>query len=94
MNMYFDRDYNLLITKEEQEVKTDFIYADNYSELVGLSGLTIIKGKKRNIKFKTKFLHMEVKYIKLERNEFRRKRRVFKDNRKKDKRTFNLCTNT
>lgn len=49
MNMYFDRDYNLLITKEEQEVKTDFIYADNYSELVGLFGLTIIKGKEKEI---------------------------------------------
>ena len=31
MNVYFDKDYNLLITtKEEQIEKTYFLYADNY----------------------------------------------------------------
>ena len=28
MNIYFDKDYNLLITKEEQEDKTNFVYVD------------------------------------------------------------------
>ena len=49
MNIYFDKDYNLLITKEEQEDKTNFVYADNYIELVSLFGLTIINNKEREI---------------------------------------------
>lgn len=49
MNIYFDKDYNLLITKEEQEDKTNFVYVDNYIELVGLFGLTIINNKEREI---------------------------------------------
>ena len=28
MNIYFDKNYNLLITKEEQEDKTNFVYSD------------------------------------------------------------------
>ena len=49
MNIYFDKDYNLLITKEEQEDKTNFVYADNYIELVSLFGLTIINNKEKEI---------------------------------------------
>ena len=93
MNIYFDKDYNLLITKEEQEDKTNFVYADNYIELVSLFGLTIINNKeKRNIKLKTKFLQMEFNYVKVGRYEFRRKRRIFKKYEKKIKRIFDLYT--
>lgn len=49
MNVYFDKDYNLLITKEKQEEKTNFVYADNYIELVDLFGLTIINNKEKEI---------------------------------------------
>ena len=49
MNIYFDKDYNLLITKEKKEDKTNFVYADNYIELVSLFGLTIINNKEREI---------------------------------------------
>ncbi len=50
MNVYFDKDYNLLImTKEEQIDKTYFVYADDYMELVRMFGLSIIKNKEREI---------------------------------------------
>lgn len=50
MNVYFDKDYNLLImTKEEQIDKTYFVYADDYMELVRMFGLSIIKYKEREI---------------------------------------------
>lgn len=49
INIYFDKDYNLLITKEKQEDKTNFVYVDNYIELVGLFGLTIINNKEKEI---------------------------------------------
>lgn len=50
MNIYFDKDYNLLIsTKEEQIEKTYFLYADDYMELVKMFGLSIIKYKEREI---------------------------------------------
>lgn len=95
MNIYFDKDYNLLMTKEEQEDKTNFVYVDNYIELVSLFGLTIINNKEREISnFKTKFLQVEFNYVKMGRNEFRRKRRIFKNYEKKIKRIFDLCTKT
>ena len=49
MNIYFDKDYNLLIIREEQEDKTNFVYVDNYIELVSLFGLTIINNKEKEI---------------------------------------------
>mgnify|MGYP004628079305 FL=1 len=50
MNVYFDKDYNLLIsTKEEQIEKTYFLYADDYMELVRMFGLSIIEYKEREI---------------------------------------------
>lgn len=50
MNIYFDKDYNLLIsTKEEQIEKTYFLYVDDYMELVKMFGLSIIEYKEREI---------------------------------------------
>lgn len=50
MNIYFDKDYKLLIsTKEEQIEKTYFLYADDYMELVKMFGLSIIEYKEREI---------------------------------------------
>lgn len=79
MNIYFDKDYNLLITKEEQEDKTNFVYVDNYIELVGLFGLTIINNKEREISdLKPNFYKWNLIKLKLEEMNLEEKEKFLK----------------